>query len=1340
MKLEYTVLIVDDSVEDKTLYRYLLKQDPEFTYQFVEFDCGEDALNWCRYRTPDVILLDYMLPDWDGLTVLHKLKQQIEDDRPLPVIVLTGEGDERIAVQAIKNGAQDYLVKDKLTSDLLCRTIHSVVEQVRLLEQVRQQQAQLQRLNAALEIKVQERTAELQTANNRLQQELLKQQLTQKILEEQAKLLDLAHDGILTLDTKGVITFWNQGAERLYGWTKQDAMGKVANVLLQTQFSQPFAEIEVTLAEQGFWEGELTHLHRNGASIQVSSRWVVRRDGIGKPIGILAINNDITDRKIAEAQLQQSEERLKLALEASGEGLWDWNIQTGSVYRSTRYLKILGYAIGEFPGEFEAWNEKIHPEDRDEVQKQLNAHLQNQTVQFICDYRIRTQTGSWKWVSDYGKVVARDSDGNPLRMIGTYKDISDRKQAEEILKINEARWNFALAGNGDGVWDWDLQTNIVFFSRRWKEMLGFAEAEIKDSINEWKQRIHPDDQVSVYAELKKHFHQEIPQYVSEYRIMCKNGKYKWVLNRGQVICWAADGQPLRMIGTHTDITKRKQAEEALRHSETTKRAIIAAIPDLLIRMKMDGTYVDFLANNEFNLVDPRKLRQDATIYNTLPDNLAQQRIYYSQRALQARENQAYEQQVLSEGQLRYEEVRIVPVEEDEVLIMIRDITDRKIAEAKLRQSEERLQLALEASGDGLWDWNITEGSIYLSQQYQEMLGYKPGELIMNLSAWEGLIHPDDKDWVRDRCTAHIQNSAIPYVFDYRIKTKTGEWKWIANYGKVVTYDAAGKPTRMIGTHKDISERKQAELELQQAKEVAEAANEAKSVFLANMSHELRTPLNVILGFTQILRRNSSLSSQHQEPIEIIHRSGEHLLNLINDILDLSKIEAGRAVSNESSFDVFALLEAVKDMLNHRAITKGLEFHLFIHPDVPQYITTDAEKLRQILLNLLSNAIKFTEQGSTWLRVSCASDTLLVKTNRTLENVDKTTLLIEVEDTGAGIAAYETEIIFNAFAQSRIGKTTPGGTGLGLTISRHFVELMGGSISVQSVLGQGSLFRVYLPVQIAQSADVPTVELARQLIRLAPNQSSYRILAVDDQPENRMLLVHLMRELGMEVREAANGEEAVHLWQQWQPHLIWMDIQMPIVDGYSATRQIRALEAQATLARNVEFNITQNKNESLEQHNSQLSKHTSQNTIIIALTAHTSKSDRALTFAAGCNDFVIKPFPENLLYDKMAKYLGLRFLYAEHQSSQPNSLPVAQAISDRLTLQSLEAMPSKWLTALYRAAQLCDEDDVKLLLQQIPETHAALSRQLNRLVHDYQFEQIKQLLQAHQSRKQESKHQ
>ncbi|MBD2070159.1 response regulator [Leptolyngbya sp. FACHB-671] len=491
--------------------------------------------------------------------------------------------------------------------------------------------------------------------------------------------------------------------------------------------------------------------------------------------------------------------------------------------------------------------------------------------------------------------------------------------------------------------------------------------------------------------------------------------------------------------------------------------------------------------------------------------------------------------------------------------------------------------------------------------------------------------------------------------------------------------------RLLGISMDISDRKAAELATQQAKEAAEAASQSKSIFLANMSHELRTPLNVILGFTQVMRRDASLSDKQLETIQIIHRSGEQLFNLISDILDLSKLEAERTTLDESSFDLRALLKFLREMLQQKAESKGLQFQIELASDVPQYLIADAGKLRQILLNLLSNAIKFTEQGSVTLRV---------KQSNPAKNESNTTHLLsfEVQDTGMGIAANEIEHIFDAFMQSHSGKVTPGGTGLGLTISRRFIRLMSGEISVNSTLGQGSIFYVHIPVQIAQASDVTSTSSPQQVIGLVPGQPNYRILVVDDQSENRLLLTRLMTQLGFDVQQAANGQEAIALWRQWQPHLIWMDVRMPVMDGYEAAQSIRA--------------------DSEEQ------------PVIIALTAQASRSDRTQALASGCDDFVTKPFRENVLCDKMTEHLGVQFIY---EALPPLALETGEE-GDRqsLTRESLRVMPTDWIAALCGASQLCDEEEINQLIQRIPAVHTFLAKRLSRLAHNYEFEQISQL--------------
>ena len=274
-------------------------------------------------------------------------------------------------------------------------------------------------------------------------------------------------------------------------------------------------------------------------------------------------DRELRDHKQAEAELRQSGERLQLALEGSGDGLWDWDIRNGNVYLSPRWLAMLGYSVGELPGHVSAWERLIHPDDKPWVMQRLNDHLANSSVPFTFEYRILTQSGEWKWIANYGKVVASDQAGKPLRMAGTHKDISDRKQAEEALRVSEERWQLALRGTNDGIWDWNVQTGEIFFSKRWKEMLGFEDSEISHSLDEWGRRVHPDDFDQVMQAHDDHFARKTPFYAKEYRLQCKDGGYKWILDRGQAL-WDENGNVVRMLGSHTDITERKAAEDALK--------------------------------------------------------------------------------------------------------------------------------------------------------------------------------------------------------------------------------------------------------------------------------------------------------------------------------------------------------------------------------------------------------------------------------------------------------------------------------------------------------------------------------------------------------------------------------------------------------------------------------------------------------------------------------------------------------------------------------------------------------------------------------------------------------
>jgi len=960
-------------------------------------------------------------------------------------------------------------------------------------------------------------------------------------LRQTLEMLDLASDAIIIRDMDDRILYWNQGAEKLYGWTKAEVVGQYIHTFLETVFPTPLETVLAEFFQQGSWEGELHHTTRDRRHIIVASRWTLQRDGEGKPCAQLEINNDISDRKQAEDAIKQSEERYRSLIAATSQIVWTADDE-GRCPDLPSLRAYTGQTEAEVVGL--GWLDAIHPDDRERTNQVWMEAVQTKTMYDI-QYRIRGADGNYRYFQGRAVPILNE-DGNIREWIGTCTDIHDRKQAENAIEQSEERYRSLIAATSQIVWTADdrgraadLPSLRAYTGQTEAEVVGFG----------WLDAFHPDDR-----ELTDRAWMEAVQtktmYDIEYRIRGADGNYRYFQGRAVPIL-NEDGSIREWVGTCTDIHDRKQAEDAIKQSEERYRSLIAATSQIV-------------------------WTADA------------------------------------EGRCPY-----------------------------------------------LPSWGA-----YTGQTEAQMVGY----------GWLDAIHSDDRERTNQAWMEAVQTKSL-YEIEYQLRSADGNYRYFQIRG-VPLLDEDGSIREWIGTCTDIHDRKQTEIVQAKAREAAEAASRAKSEFLANMSHELRTPLNGIMGYAQILQRSKFLNEEERSRINVIYQCGSHLLTLINDILDLSKIEAQKVELMPTDFHFPAFLQGVAEMCRIRAEIKGIHFHFPSSPELPIGIHADEKRLRQVLINLLSNAIKFTDAGSVTFIVSFATEGKI---------------RFEVRDTGTGIAQDQLQAIFQAFEQVGDRRRHTEGTGLGLAISQRIVELMGSTIQVQSEMNVGSIF--WFDVNISQADEwVKTSQIddRGQIIGIKDRQP--KIVVIDDKWANRSVLSNLLSPIGFEVSEANDGEEGWEKILEVQPDLIVTDLLMPELDGFELIKRVRESENFKDL-------------------------------IIIVSSASVFETDQYRSLEAGANTFIAKPVQATELLQKLQQYLDLEWVY------EANEAPLAIG-SDTNELISPPAMEMEILYELAMKGNFREIVKQAVLLEQIDPKYIPFAKRLHQMAKDFQDEEILRFIQSY----------
>jgi len=1036
---------------------------------------------------------------------------------------------------------------------------------------------------------------------NQINQELAAaKELVEKSEMQARDILQTAMDGFWMVDNEGRFLNANQVACNMLGYSREEMLAmRISDVEIEETAEQTNKHLQKVI-ETGEDRFETKHRCKDGTIIDVE---MSVKTQASKNLIVVFVNN-ITNRKLAEELLRENNVRIELAMKSANMAWWEMDIATGNVKFDKRKAEMIGYPPEQFK-HYKDFTALVHPDDNDKAINAMRRHLEGVTDKYEIEYRIMSQSGSYKWFYDIGSITKNDENGKPLTVAGLVLNITERKLAEQALKNRENMLNKIFDVLPIGLWFADKQGKLISGNPAGVKIWGAEPTVPMEEYDVFKARrlpsgkeIEPSDWALAHT-----IREGVTIGDELLEIDTFDGKKKIILNYTAPIM-DDNGIIQGAIVVNNDITESKKAEEELikakKQAEESEQRLFAymnSIPDIICYKDGNGRWllannadlelfclqgVDYYGKTDFELsAYTNEIYKNAFLSCMETDEIA-----WKQRTISS----GIEIIPTGKGEKRVYEVIKVPVfhengERKGLAVIARDVSRLYETQEKLKEKLALLRIAGEKAKMGGWNVNLKENRSYWSDEvaaiHEMPAGYAP--LV------EDGINFYAPEW-REKITKVFTDCAqhgIPYDEEMEIITARGKRVWIKTIGEAV-WDDNGNIFKVHGAFMDISERKKNEEALVAALEHAQESDRLKTAFLANMSHEIRTPMNGILGFAELLKEPDLTGDQLQKYIAIIGKSGNRMLNIINDIVDISKIEAGLMQLDIKESNINEQIEYIYTFFKPEVEAKGLKLSFKNALTANEaIIKTDREKVYSILTNLVKNAIKYSDKG-------------------TIEfGYERKGNYIEffVKDTGIGIPKDRQEAIFERFIQADIDdKMAHQGAGLGLSISKVYIEMLGGKIWVESEVGIGSAFYFTLPynepVKKAQDMQIAPLVCTNDFRKL-------KILIAEDDDVSEMLISINVSEFGKEILKARTGTDAILLCRQNSDiDLVLMDIQMPEMGGYEATRHIR------------EFN---------------------KEVVIIAQTAYGLSGDREKAIAAGCNDYISKPINKDELQSLILKY-------------------------------------------------------------------------------------------------------